>query len=100
MKDGAYDEFNEEDLERTFSKMIQDYKKMVKISYEEGLDVDEDPKDFKNEFKNSSLDEKEEIIDRVKDRITSLVEVCDTVPEEIEEKYSREKDLVALMNKF
>ncbi len=98
MKTGAYEEFDESELQEIFSCLMRDYRKVVKRATEEGIDAeDTESKAYRNEFKTSPFAEKEEIIERVKNRIASLVEACSVPPKDIEDKYSREKDVVSMM---
>ena len=98
MRDGSYEEIDEEDLKKVFSRLMKDYKRMIKKCSSEGIDADDvESSTYIEEFKTCCPEEKEELIERISDRIASLIDVCETVPEDIEVKYAREKDLVSLM---
>ena len=92
-----YDDMDEKELNRLFASVIRDYGRIYKTCSREGLDAgDSDLKEYKDNFNISTAEEKEELIGRVKERIASLAEACETSPDDISEKYSREKDLVTL----
>ena len=94
---GGFEEcFEEEGLANTFRECMQDYKKILKTCEEDGIDVGEtEEKEFQEDFICGSSGDKEEIIDQIKERIVSLIEICDDVPQKLEEKYI--KDLVDLL---
>jgi len=92
-----YDDIDEKELNKLFASVVRDYGRMYKRCSKEGVDTgDSEAKDYKDDFKLSTSEEKEELINRVKDRIASLAEECEVVPEDIDNKYSRTKDLVSM----
>jgi hypothetical protein len=98
MNNDEYEDISEEDLKKVFSTIMKDYKRMIKKCSLEGIDaVDTESDSYIDEFKNCCVEEKEDLINRIKDRIGFLIDACETVPEDIEEKYSVEKDLVSMM---
>ena len=96
--DNGYNEcYDLQELAETFKEVITDYKKMVKVCEEGGIDTGEsDIHKYEYEFEEGDIDNKEEIIDKIKERIISLVEICDDIPKNIDRKYI--KDLVDIIN--
>ena len=89
--------YNNVELAATFKEIITDYKKIIKICENEGTDIGETcVVKYEYDFEESSADDKEEIINTIRDRIISLIEMCDEVPETIDRKYI--KDLVDIIN--
>ena len=94
-----YDCMDERELNRLFASVIKDYGRVYNRCSSEGADPgDSEAKDYREDFKVSTAEEKEDLIARVEERIASLAEICDIVPKDISNKYSREKDLVSLFN--
>lgn len=92
-----YDDMSEKEINKMFSSVIKDYGRLYKRCKIEGLDPgSSEENDYKSDFKISTAEEKEDLIKRVKDRIASLLEVCENVPKDIDEKYSNVKDLVSM----
>lgn len=92
-----YENLDEKELNKIFSSVIKDYGRIFKRCSTEGVDAGEsEANDYKKDFKISTAEEKEELINRVEERIASLIEICEEVPNDIDEKYAREKDLVTL----
>jgi hypothetical protein len=88
-------ELSENDLNDIFISLVKDYNKLHRKCSSEGIDAGElETKEYKKAFKISTSDEKEELIDRVKNRISCLISACDDVPEDIEEKYCEDFDYV------
>lgn len=89
--------YNEVELAETFKGVMSDYKKMIKTCEKEGLDVGEFELDkYEEEFVSGEVDEREEMIERIKERIISLIDVCESVPQKISQKYT--KDLFDMIN--
>jgi len=92
-----YDDIDEKEINKLCTSVIKDYGRIYKICKIEGLDPgDSEEIDYKNDFNVSTAEEKEDLIKRVKDRIASLLEVCEKVPNDINRKYSNVKDLVSI----
>lgn len=89
LNDGGYDDcFGDVELADTFKEIMEDYKQLIKTCKKEGIDVgSSDVKEYKEEFETSTIEEKEIVIDRIKDRILSLINVCENIPAKIGQKY-------------
>jgi len=95
-----YDYMDEKELNKFFVSVIKDYGRIYKKCSDEGLDLDGfDGKEYNEDFKVSSSEEKGRLIERIENRIASLIDICDIVPDDIIDKYSREKDLVSIFKK-
>jgi hypothetical protein len=95
--DSSYLDIDEQQFNKIFSFLLKDYRKIYKVCNEEGLETEAiNIKECKEEFKMSTAEEKEDMINRIEERIASLSEACLNPPEDIDRKYAREKDLVDL----
>lgn len=88
LESSGFDCFQDAELAATFKEIISDYKTITNICKTEGLDINEPGiKELENEFKEAELDEKEGIVEGIKERISSLMDMCDNPPEKIVKKY-------------
>lgn len=93
-----FEESEDDDLFSVFADVIKDYFKIMRRCSKEGVDVGSSDIDvYKDDFQSSSAEQREEIIERIKERIVSLMELCEKVPEDIEKKYT-EQDLVSIFD--
>jgi len=89
--DQGYDScFDDKDLADTFKEIMDDYKTVVKSCDKEGIDIGNDEiNEFKENFICAELlSEKEVLIEEIKEKIISLMNLCDNIPEKISEKYA------------
>ncbi len=97
--DGIYDEFSDDEMRALFNTLVSDYRKVVKICKKDGIDVGdaiEDVDECVDAFEEANFDNREEVLDKVKERILILINLCDEIPDKIMKKYC-EKDLLDII---
>ncbi|MFZ4399411.1 MAG: hypothetical protein ACOYO1_05195 [Bacteroidales bacterium] len=98
IEDGFESFFDHEQLVKAFKEIMTDYKKIVNVCKKESIDVGEtNISEFKENFDDGDLSDKEDIIDKIRERVVSLMNICNNVPEKIVERY--DQDLVDIIER-
>ena len=93
---GFDDNESADEIKDLFRDIIKDYKKMIRKCERDGIEIDDDIKEFEVVLEDGSCEEQYGAISNVKDKIVNLMDLCgDDVPEKMEEKYRQ--DLFDLM---
>ena len=88
LESSGFDCFQDKELAATFKEIISDYKVITHVCEKEGLDINEpEVKEYQYEFNDADEDEKEQIIKDIKERTASLIDLCESAPENIVKKY-------------
>lgn len=94
LRENGFDDcFDHAELANTFKEVITDYKKIIKTCKNDGIDVGDEPENVEKyieDFENANLNEKEEIISEAKEKLISMLGICDDAPAKIYEKYMKD----------
>lgn len=91
------DQFDDISIRNTFEEIVKDYNKMARKCRRQGYDIDcSDEKRFQKLFERGTIEEKEFVITKMRDRVLYLIDLCPVVPMSIKKKYC--KDLVDLLD--
>ena len=82
INDGFCDSFTENDLADNFDEIISDYRRLLRLYKKEGIEISDslNVNDELKEFEVSDIDDKEDIIERMKDRIQNMIKESEVPP--------------------
>jgi len=89
-----FDDCDQAQITDLFCKCLADYRRVIKACIRDGIEVENDTQEIKEEYVTSSSFQKRlEIIASIQEQIISMAEACDNPPRGVVSKYS--EDLVS-----